>query len=85
MPNRSKKKPVRRAKYEAGMTPFWIAWELVTCGLMLGCIALWFVYATKLVQEGVFKTRFDVYDADAFTSARYLLPRRTGSSVNGSR
>ncbi|GAX77704.1 hypothetical protein CEUSTIGMA_g5147.t1 [Chlamydomonas eustigma] len=68
-------------KYEArSHTFFWTAWEVILSGLMVSCIAVWFVYAMQLVNSNIFATSFNIYDADAFAQARYLLPTRFGNS-----
>ncbi|GAX81803.1 hypothetical protein CEUSTIGMA_g9231.t1 [Chlamydomonas eustigma] len=77
------KRPVRRAKFEVKMSPFWVVYELAIGAIMLACVSLWFIYAMQLVQEDIFHTRFPVYDADAFALARYLLPQRVGKVATG--
>ncbi|KAG1675992.1 hypothetical protein FOA52_014236 [Chlamydomonas sp. UWO 241] len=73
---------LRRAqKYTASMSPFWIAFEAAMCALMVACVVLWFVYSAQLVSSNIFATRFDAYDADAFATARMLLPRRDESAA----
>jgi hypothetical protein len=49
---------MRLAKYEAHMNVWWLFWELCLSGLMMGCLATWFVYSTQLVEDDVFKTRY---------------------------
>ncbi len=49
----------RPLKYEAGTNLFWIVWEVMLSGLMVGCIAIWFFYATVLVQDSAFQTRYE--------------------------
>ncbi|KAG1670027.1 hypothetical protein FOA52_011183 [Chlamydomonas sp. UWO 241] len=73
---------VRHArKYTATMSPFWIAFEAMLCGLMVACGVLWFMYSAQLVSSDVFVTRFGAYDADAFAPARFLLPMRDESAA----
>ena len=35
-----------------------IIFELCLCGVMLGAVATWYYYATALVQDGAFSTRY---------------------------
>ena len=46
------------ARYKARITPFWIAWEVMLCCLMLTSLAVWFVYAIRIVQDDHFSTRW---------------------------
>ena len=39
-------------------SPFMMAFELCLCGLMLGALAAWYLYATSLVQDDTFSTRW---------------------------
>ncbi len=43
---------------------------------MLCCVLVFLLLAALL-------TRFNIYDADAFSPARFLFPRRAGASLNG--
>ncbi len=47
-------------KYDGRTTPFWMVWECVLCALMLFCVALWFTYATQIVQNDAFATRWAI-------------------------
>ena len=39
------------------MTTFWIVYEVVLTGLMLGAVATWYIYSMQLVQDNAYKTR----------------------------
>ena len=38
-------------------SPFMMVFELCLCGLMLGAVATWYLYATSLVQDDSFGTK----------------------------
>ena len=40
---------------------FMMVFELCLCGLMLGAVATWYFYATSLVQDVSFSTRWDAW------------------------
>jgi hypothetical protein len=61
-----------------------ILFEVIHCALMLSAIAVWFVYAIQLANDQTFSTRINVYDADASTPCRPLLPYRNSTSLNTS-
>ena len=50
-------KGVRLDKYESRMTTFWIVYEVLLTGLMLGAVATWYIYSMQLVQDNAYKTR----------------------------
>ncbi len=37
---------------------FMIVFELCLCGIMCAAVAMWYMYATTLVQQDVFSSRF---------------------------
>ena len=39
-------------------SPFMMVFELCLCGLMMGAVATWYFYATSLVQDDTFSTRW---------------------------
>ncbi len=39
-------------------SPFMMVFELCLCGLMIGAVATWYIYATSLVQDDTFGTRW---------------------------
>lgn len=79
-----RKKKAQRARFRSRTSLRSLVFELTLCGLMLAAVAVWYVYATSIVQDDVFLTRYDVYDGDASAPCRYLLLRRTDPANSSS-
>ncbi|KAG2422398.1 hypothetical protein HYH02_015446 [Chlamydomonas schloesseri] len=53
-----------------------LCYEAVICGLMAAAVGVFFTYAIHLSSKDSFTAGGNVYDADAFTPARYFLIKR---------
>jgi len=69
-----------RGRYRAKLTPFWIAYELVVCALMLAALATLCTYNFSLTPRASFAVSARPYDADLYAPARYFLPRRAAAA-----
>ena len=45
-------------KFRTRTSLFMVVFELCLCGVMIGAVATWYYYATSLVQDEAFKTRW---------------------------
>lgn len=73
----------RPRRYKPTIGPFWMTYELLVCALMCAALAVLFTYALKLTRGVPREDAFDVYDADAFTPARYALLKRREVAADG--
>lgn len=58
------------------LTPFWVAFEVINCVLMLAAVAVWFVYVYQLSPALPISITYNVNDADISTRARFFLLAR---------
>lgn len=65
-----------RGGFKPKLTPFWIGYEVVVSLLMLICMISLYVYDFNLTPKAPFQISAAPYDADAFATARYFMPRR---------
>ena len=51
--------PAAVTSFRTRTSLFMMVFELCLCGLMMGAVATWYFYATSLVQNDTFSTRWD--------------------------
>ena len=66
--------PAAVTSFRTRTSLFMMVFELCLCGLMMGAVATWYFYATSLVQDISFSTRWDsVSLGGSIRSARSVM------------
>jgi hypothetical protein len=64
------------------MTLTWLIYEVAVCCFMVGALAVLYTYAVRLSVRTYFTSRFDVYDSDSFSRARFWMLTRRESAAS---
>ena len=63
-------------RYQSGLTPFWVGFEVVQSLLMMASLIALYIYNFDLTPKAPLMITADVYDADQFAPARPFMLRR---------
>ncbi|KAG2422885.1 hypothetical protein HXX76_015713 [Chlamydomonas incerta] len=71
-----------RLRYQPRLSPGWVLLEVATVAFMWAAIGIYFTYTVQLSVKEKFQGRYDVYDSDTYSPARYFLLRRGSNTTS---